>query len=68
MTMAIRIIGVDANGIPRVWGEHPKKREVAIQLCKEQALDYVGVRPSTGPLSKWIFKDREELEAARRSA
>ena len=66
--MAIRIIGVDVDGVPRVWGEHPKKRAIAIRRCKEAAVDYVRVRPSTGPLSRWMFVDRAEIESARTEA
>jgi hypothetical protein len=53
----IRITGYDVNGIPRVWGSHPKNTNVALMLCREAAEDYVKVRRDTGPLSSWSFMD-----------
>ena len=48
------IVGYDANGIPRVFGQH-NNIDVAETFCKKTAAEYVKRRPDTGPLDKWIF-------------
>lgn len=50
----MQITGYDANGVPRVYGEHSNV-DVAETLAREQASEYLNGRPDTGPLSKWIF-------------
>ncbi len=54
----VRIIGKDANGVPRVYAEDTYF-QTAVGFCKEEARAYVKQRPDTGPLSDWrLYDDR----------
>ena len=50
---AIRVcVGIDGNGIERVFGEGPNF-DVAETECRKAIKEYVTRRPDTGPISKW---------------
>lgn len=52
----ISVTGFDANGIPRVFGEHETSLDVAETRAKETAVEYVRRRRDTGPLDRWTFE------------
>lgn len=56
----IRVIGLDANSIERVWAEDAYE-QTAFGFCHEEAVKYVKRRPDTGPLSEWSFHNVQEV-------
>ncbi len=55
MTKLIRYLGIDQNGIARVYGEARREHE-AWQEAKDAIIEYVGRRPDTGPVSEWLIE------------
>lgn len=54
LSRVIECVGIDVNGIPRVWGRGPSP-DKAVKECKAEALSYVRRRPDAGPLLWWSF-------------
>lgn len=52
MTKTHEMHGIDANGIPRVYGTGPT-RDVAETECRQAVIEYVRRRPETGPVAAW---------------
>jgi hypothetical protein len=50
----MRVIGKDAEGIARVWGDG-RTHEDASHEAQMAATEYVKRRPDTGPLRAWTF-------------
>jgi hypothetical protein len=56
-----KIVGIDPNGVPRVYAEDCDEA-YAYLLCRDRARSYIRKRPDTGPFSKWGFEPAHELE------
>jgi len=52
--MEYKIVGLDPNSIPRVWGIDNTKQMARFQAHTE-ALHYIERRPDTMPISEWTF-------------
>lgn len=53
--MIIRWVGIDKNGVRRVWADGKTVSE-ARENVKKEALSYLAKRPDTGPLASWTFQ------------
>ena len=56
--MEYKIIGLDPNSIPRVWGIDDTKQMAKFQ-AQTEALHYIKERPDTMPISEWTFLEEE---------
>ena len=59
--MEYKIVGLDPNSIPRVWGIDITKQMARFQAHTE-ALLYIERRPDTMPISEWTFLEERKIK------